>query len=166
MSYLRVLLGPDWLWANIQSLEEMLLLFWLYWFEETIWIAGFLSQWRQSGGHSCCLGARLWSSVEISKKEVALHIVGNWCVCGGCICVGRHLFGIWLGNQFYFPWKPVFKVPYIDCLWAIVTLYSYSSLLSVISNEAMAVDVSMIRKICGGSPLSFIIRDGHSNQCG
>lgn len=95
---------------------------------------------------------------------------GGWWGGGGGICVGTHLFRICLSNQFHFHWKPIFKVPYIDSLWAIVTTYTYSSLLLVISHEIMAADLSMIRKIHGGSPLSLIHHletwGGHSSQCG
>lgn len=88
--------------------------------------------------------------MEISKKEMALHS-GDWCaMAGGCI------FAICLSNQFYFHWKPIFKVPSIDYLWAIVTIYVYSSVPLAISNKTTAADLSMIIKMYGGSPLCLI----------
>lgn len=94
--------------------------------------------------------------LDISKKEMALHTVRDLCVIWGGICVGSHLFGICLSNKFDFHWKPIFKVAYIDYLWAIIKTYACSSLLLATSKESMAADIFMIRKIHGDILFSLI----------
>lgn len=41
--------------------------------------------------------------MEISKKEVALHIVGNWCVCGGVHLCGETFVWNMIGQPVLLP---------------------------------------------------------------
>lgn len=133
MSYLSACPFWPWLGANVQSLKDTLLLtLCLYWFEGAIWIAGLLFTWWEFGGHFCYLGAKLWGSVEISKKYTSLHIIGHWCGLSGCVVVAF----LWEAISLEYIWATSFTSTashpsrfYVnDYLCAVITIYAYSNL--------------------------------------